>query len=229
MVQSRSWFLLALATLLLSTACVTQGTYRELESALEAKSTEAARLDAERAELISQLEAVRAERDVVSRNLSAAKEKVDSLESTYGALVNELRSEVASGQIKVRQVAEGIQVDLTQEILFPSGGWELDQSGREVIERVASSIGEQGAAIIVEGHTDNVQLGAGLKRRFPSNWELSGARAASVVRILVDAGVPPERLRAVGRGPFAPIADNETAEGRRSNRRIQIQLRPVVN
>jgi len=233
MPQSKNFILRALAALLLTTlvttGCVTKGTYRDLESTLDAKEKEAARLAAERNDLMTELEAVRAERDVIGRGLSEAKAKVNSLEATYGSLVNELRSEVESGQIKVRQVAEGIQVDLAQEILFPSGGWELDQAGREVIERVASRIRDEGAGILVEGHTDNVQLSAGLKRRFPTNWELAAARAAGVVRILADAGVSPERLQAISRGPFVPIADNETAEGRRMNRRIQILLRPVVN
>lgn len=233
MPKSKKLMLRALAALLLttlvSTGCVTKGTYQDLESTLDAKAKEAARLAAEKNDLKTELQAVRAERDAIDRGLSEANEKVNSLESTYGSLVNELRSEVESGQIKVRQVAEGIQVDLSQEILFPSGGWEIDQAGRAVIERVAARIRDEGAGILVEGHTDNVQLSAGLKRRFPSNWELAGARAASVVRILSDAGVAPERLRAISRGPFAPIGDNETAEGRRMNRRIQILLRPVVN
>lgn len=225
-----------LATTFVTAGCVTKGTYQELESTLDAQAKEAARLAAEKNELMTELESVRAERDMIGQGLSEAEQKVaeaqrkvNSLESTYGSLVNELRNEVESGQIKVRQVAEGIQVDLAQEILFPSGGWELDKAGREVIERVASRIRDQGAGILVEGHTDNVQLSAGLKRRFPSNWELAGARAASVVRILADAGVAPDRLRAISRGPFVPIGDNETAEGRRMNRRIQILLRPVVN
>ncbi len=226
----KRFILCALAALLVTTpGCVTKGSYQDLESTLDAKAKEAARLAAEKNELMTELEIVRAERDVIGRGLSEAEEKVNSLESTYGSLVNELRSEVESGQIRVRQVSDGIQVDLAQEILFPSGGWELDQSGRAVIERVASRIRDQGAGILVEGHTDNVQLSAGLKRRFPSNWELAGARAASVVRILADAGVSPERLRAISRGPFVPIGDNETAEGRRMNRRIQILLKPVVN
>ncbi|HEX9815165.1 MAG TPA: OmpA family protein, partial [Myxococcota bacterium] len=74
--------------------------------------------------------------------------------------------------------------------------------------------------IAVEGHTDDVPVA----RRYPSNWELAAARASSVVRLMVELGVGPERFKVVSRGEFAPIASNETAEGRAKNRRIEIQL-----
>jgi chemotaxis protein MotB len=217
-----------LGVALMAMGCVTKGSYETLQSELDRNRLEAERLMAENADLNAQLEATQVERDVMVANLSLAEEKVNSLEGTYGALVDELRSEVASGQIKVRQVANGIQVELAQEILFPSGGSELAASGRSVIERVGGQIRTQQSRILVEGHSDNVKISSSLQKRFPSNWELAGARAASVVRILSEAGVDPTRLQAVSRGPFAPIASNDTAEGRAQNRRIEILLRPEV-
>jgi chemotaxis protein MotB len=79
--------------------------------------------------------------------------------------------------------------------------------------------------ILVEGHTDNIPLSAALKKRFPSNWELSTARAAAVVRIFQEqAGIAPERLSATGYSFYRPVAPNSTEEGRHQNRRIEIIL-----
>jgi chemotaxis protein MotB len=77
----------------------------------------------------------------------------------------------------------------------------------------------------VEGHTDDVPVA----RRYPSNWELAAARASSVVRLMIELGVEPDRLKAVSRAEFAPVASNETDEGRAKNRRIEIQLDAPTN
>ena len=82
--------------------------------------------------------------------------------------------------------------------------------------------------ILVEGHTDNVQIGAALFDRFPTNWELSAARATAVVRFLQEKGeIEPERLTASGFSYYKPVASNESEEGRKQNRRIEIMLMPV--
>ena len=82
--------------------------------------------------------------------------------------------------------------------------------------------------IAVLGYTDDVPIGASLTARYPSNWELAGARAASVVRVMEGAGVDPERLVAVSFGANDPVASNETPDGRAQNRRIDIRLRPII-
>jgi chemotaxis protein MotB len=76
----------------------------------------------------------------------------------------------------------------------------------------------------VVGHTDNVPITGGLQKVFASNWELSAARATTVVRFLQEAGIAPERLIATGRAEYAPVAPNDTPEGRQKNRRIEITL-----
>jgi chemotaxis protein MotB len=81
--------------------------------------------------------------------------------------------------------------------------------------------------IEVHGHTDSIPTQGALAERYPSNWELAAARASSVVRILVEGGVPAERLVAVSHGASLPVAPNDTPEGRARNRRIEIQLRPL--
>ncbi|MFB3117919.1 MAG: flagellar motor protein MotB, partial [Myxococcota bacterium] len=101
----------------------------------------------------------------------------------------------------------------------------LNSSGTAVLRKVGRRLLELPHTIAVEGHTDDVPVA----RRFPSNWELAAARASSVVRLLIDLGVEPERLKAVSRAEFAPIASNDSAEGRAKNRRIEIQLDAPVN
>ncbi len=94
-----------------------------------------------------------------------------------------------------------------------------------MLRKVGHRLLELPHTIAVEGHTDDVPVA----RRFPSNWELAAARASSVVRLLIDLGVEPKRLTAVSRAEFAPIASNDSAEGRAKNRRIEIQLDAPVD
>ncbi len=82
--------------------------------------------------------------------------------------------------------------------------------------------------IVVIGHTDNVPIGPGLAKRYPSNWELAGARASGVVRIMVAEGVPPEQLLAISMSDTRPLAANDSPEGRKRNRRIEVRIRPVI-
>jgi len=105
----------------------------------------------------------------------------------------------------------------------------IKPKGQEVILKLADSFRDnKDQNIGVEGHTDDVQIGAALLDRFPTNWELSAARATAVVRFLQEKGdIAPERLTASGFGFYRPVATNETPEGREQNRRIEIILVPV--
>jgi chemotaxis protein MotB len=115
------------------------------------------------------------------------------------------------------------------EVLFPSGSEIINPSGREELSKLASAILElQGEippeiqwVLRVDGHTDVRPMTSG---RFPSNWELSSARAISVVRYLIDRGVPPNRLVAAGFGEFQPLEAGDTEEIWARNRRIELKL-----
>jgi chemotaxis protein MotB len=150
------------------------------------------------------------------------------LKSTYDGLMSNLKNELASGQIEIRQLRDGLSVDVAQEILFASGSAKLDKSGREVLLRVSEQLKKTQYEIVVGGHTDNVKIGPGLIDHYPSNWELAAARASSVVRLFEGSGIDAKRLRAVSFGEFHPRDSNESREGRERNRRIEIRLRPVV-
>ena len=246
---------LGAALALVAGGCVTKGTYDRDIGALEEKNTALESrvrdlevsnrsLDEERVKLIDQNEDLRETRKSLTRDveqLSKTKDlltehlrkresevaELSQLKGTYTGLVSELESEVAAGQIQIEQLRDGIRLNLPQDILFPSGSATLDPRGEAVLRKVASKLHEHNHRIEVQGHTDNVPLSGALATRYGTNWELAAARAARVVRLLQEEKIPPERLSAISYGEFAPVASNDTAEGRARNRRIEIRLRPV--
>jgi chemotaxis protein MotB len=118
-----------------------------------------------------------------------------------------------------------LAVDLAEQIFFDSGRATLKAGGKDVLKKVGEALkGYENKIIRVVGHTDNVPVAKSLQSTFPTNWELSVARATNVVRFLQDVGIPPERMVPSGRGEYDPVASNDTAEGRQKNRRIEIML-----
>lgn len=157
-------------------------------------------------------------------------QEMERLKATHDDMVKTLQKEIEQGQIKVTQLADRLSLNIVDKILFPSGEDQITDAGREVLKRVGEVLKQtRDKTIRIEGHTDNVPTGKPLKQRFPTNWELSTARATNVVRFLQDeAGIDPSGLEAVGRGEHQPIASNKTAAGRSQNRRIEIVLVPRV-
>lgn len=192
-------------------------------------------LTTEREALASSVEELRATRDELQENLAVTSSQlakreaeVAQLRDTYDGLVEDLQSEVADGRVQIEQLRDGLNVKLTQAVLFPSGSAELRGEGATVLGKVANRLKELPHRIMVEGHTDSVPIRGGLAARYPSNWELAGARAARVVRLLAQEGIPRERLEAVALADTQPVASNETAAGRAENRRIEIRLEPAA-
>ena len=126
---------------------------------------------------------------------------------------------VKQGVISVRRTELWIEVEINSDILFDTGSASLDASAREVLNSLADVLVDVPNGIRVEGHTDNVPIATA---QFPSNWELSAARAASVVHLFADHGLSPERLAMVGYGEFRPREANDQAEGRNRNRRVMV-------
>jgi len=145
-------------------------------------------------------------------------------DAIYDQLVGRLQDMIDAGQLEVRVEDGRIVLVLPNDVLFESGSAELGDAGRATLTNVAaalSSLTDQ--RFQVEGHTDNVPIS---NDRFASNWELSTARAVSVVNLLIEQGVAPENLSAAGFGEFSPHSPNDTDENRAQNRRIKIVLLP---
>jgi chemotaxis protein MotB len=122
-------------------------------------------------------------------------------------------------QITVKKTAKGIEISIDARILFTSGDARLLPQALGVLEEVASALREQSGDVLVEGHTDSVPI---KNAKFESNWELSSARAGSVVRFFVDHGVAPRRLAAVGRADNFPLVIGDDAASLALNRRVTI-------
>jgi chemotaxis protein MotB len=148
--------------------------------------------------------------------------------SAHERLVAALRDEIEGKDIALREARQGLTLSIANRVLFPSGQAKLTPEGEQLVEKVAAALrGVGDRRILIEGHTDNVPIGPDLAWRFPSNWELSGARASEVVRHLTGRGIPGDRLLAAGRADTQPAASNATEAGRQQNRRIEIILLPA--
>lgn len=128
---------------------------------------------------------------------------------------------VKEGQVRVTQSPRGITVEINASVLFATGEAILQPASTEALTAVARVLAQVDNPIQVEGHTDNVPIRSPV---FPSNWELSSARAGSVVRLFTEQGVPPARLVAIGYADNRPLDTNATPEGRARNRRVNILI-----
>lgn len=127
--------------------------------------------------------------------------------------------------VALGQTQAGVRLTLADTILFPSGSAELSAAGRELVGELAGAVDFGGGLrAVIEGHTDNAPISGALSETYPTNWELSAARAIAVVRAMEAAGAPGESLEARALGEHDPVADNDTAEGRAANRRIAILI-----
>ena len=170
---------------------------------------------------------LKAEKKDLNAQLKAEKEAAKATRSLHDDLVADLKSELSAQQVKVDLMKSGIRVSMPGEVLFGSGSTSLTEVGREMLLKVGAKLRDSPYQTVVAGFTDNVPIGGVLAQQYPSNWELAGARAARVVRLLEASGVPSERLIAVSFGENQPVASNDDEEGRARNRRIEIRLRPL--
>ncbi len=225
-------FLIFLFLLLL--AAIGAGAYFYLEN--ENAQDSAKTLEEQNAELAFQVEHLEGRinqlnREFEERLAKASEEKeaeINKLAEEQDELVEELKDEIEKKEIEITQLADKLSVRLVDKVLFPSGEAEITAPGLKVLERVGNIIKTiEGKIIRVEGHTDNVPIHSRLKEDYPTNWELSTARATTVVRFLEETvGVKAGKLEAVGLSQFHPVASNKSSAGRSKNRRIEILLLP---
>ncbi len=201
---------------------------KELDNMLKAKSDTLSKNISELRQKIADLESDNAGLNGEIANLKKAKEEeVQKTSKTYEDLLEKMKSEISQGQVTISELKGKLTVNLVDAILFDSGKAEVKPEGLVVLQKVIDILKNvKDKAIRIEGHTDNVQIGGVLAKKYPTNWELSAARAINVTRYLQQQGIDPNSLAAIGYGEFKPVAANDSAEGKAKNRRIEIILVP---
>ncbi|MGB3051409.1 MAG: OmpA family protein [Polyangiales bacterium] len=234
--QKASWVLLLAVSLMLTAGCkkdelrAKDARIAELEASGQATGTSLEQCKKDKANLdklvkgytgeINAMEAALAE--AAAREARAAKRLAE-----YNSMLKQLKSMIDSGKLKVRIVRNKMVIELPEAVLFASGSAKLKPEGIRVLAELGPVLASiKGREFQVGGHTDNKPIRT---KRFPSNWELSGARSLDVGKLLAEYGVPANRLSAAAYGDTQPVADNDTPEGRALNRRIEIALQPNLD
>ena len=166
-------------------------------------------------ELSAELDQLRQQREREHQQLREAKDLLEQ----------RLRQEIASQQAKLEMTERGLVITLVAEVLFDSGKAAIRPEAQPVLQKVAQVIQQKVSDrdVGVEGHTDNEPI---KHSGWKSNWELSTARATSVIHFLQSAGLNPRQLSAIGYGEYRPVASNSSVDGRQQNRRVEIVVLP---
>ena len=149
----------------------------------------------------------------------SANEAAAAIQKMANEIEYAMQSLIKQDLITVRRSTFWLEVEINTSILYSSGNARLESDAVPVLEQLAKILAPFPNALHVEGFTDNVPISTLV---FPSNWELSAARAASVVTLFARAGIDPARMAAIGYGQYRPVADNHTEEGRTKNRRVVV-------
>ena len=213
-------------SLLFVLSCVSKSKYVELENQM---SKTQAQLIEENKGLAEQNALLKRDLEKERTTVAVQKKELSELDKQRQEIESNLKAQIANKDVRIQEIEGKLMVTFVDKILFDSGSVKIKPEGQEVILRLAESFKDrQDQMIVVQGHTDDVKIGGALLNRFPTNWELSAARATAVVRLLQDKGeIDPARLTASGFSYYKPVASNETEESRKQNRRIEIMLMPV--
>ena len=220
-------------------SCVSKSKYVELETSSNATQAQLEedkkglqaqidKLQGENKGLLESIEGLRLELKQEKMAVQQKEEKISEIDRTRQEIETSLKKQILQKDIKIEEFEGKLKVTFVDKILFDSGSVTIKQIGQEVLLRLADSFRDNEAQnLVIEGHTDDVQIGSVLQERFPTNWELSTARATAVVRFFQEKGdIEPERLTPCGFSFYRPVDSNETEEGRKQNRRIEIILVP---
>src|SRR5262245_3999803 len=227
------WLLAMLIVVLAVIGALYWWIYRPQEAAYRTAQQQATTSGQEALTLKSRVADLEAIRDELQRTSTDLQQKVQetekellTLRSTQDELLGELKQEIADKQVQVERIKDQLRVDMVDEVLFDSGEAKLKPAGVEVLKKVGAVLKKtSNRRIEVQGHTDNVPIRGVLAKTFATNWELSAARATNVARFLQEeAQVDPSLLSASAFSEYQPRATNDTEDGRRSNRRIEILL-----
>ncbi|MBI5315242.1 MAG: OmpA family protein [Nitrospirae bacterium] len=224
-----------LSTDLLSAQTVAANTQKKNEEdsrMLQAKANDLEqKLQAEKA-TVTRLQqggdALAAEKERLEKERAAKEAEIERLTRTQQELSKSLQAEIERGDITIKQVRDRLTINMVEKVLFNSGQAQVKPAGLKILTQVSDVLKNvTDKQIRIEGHTDNVPIGVKIRDKFPTNWELSTARATNVVRFFIErGGVNRESLEAVGFADTRPVASNDMEEGRTENRRIEIVLYP---
>jgi chemotaxis protein MotB len=176
----------------------------------------------------SQIASLSMEAEAKEEQLKTKEKQLKSMEKAMEELSKQFERQIKEKEIQISALEDKLSIRLVDKILFSSGSADITPAGHRVLESLATELRNmEGFEIAVSGHTDNVPLGPKIKELYYDNLGLSVARAAAVSRVLREEGVNPENLSAVGHSMYRPVAGNDTQEGRRQNRRVEIILAPM--
>ncbi len=194
--------------LVLSTGCVKKSQYKSM---------------------VAERDALLAERDQLAEVVVEQDEQLAALEADYNRLTVIFEEQLANKELQLQRLVDGIEVAIPSDVMYESGSAtpKVGSDGVEYARQLSEFLKENAYFVSIVGHTDNRKPTRALEKKYPTNWDLAGARAAGAVNYFVSQGVEPTRLVASSRAEFDPIASNDTAEGRAQNRRIQIILRSL--
>jgi chemotaxis protein MotB len=237
--------MLALAAVLMSSACgyseeemqAKRDEIAELQKKLASSEERGAALEAHlkelgvsNAELNERLNIAGVEKGELTRaleELRAREKQAQARLAVFSEMVNKFKAMIDSGKLRVRVVRGRMVVELAENILFDSGKSDLKKEGQDALTEVGAVLSSiPNRDFQIAGHTDDIPIKSA---KFPSNWELSTARAVEVTRYLSTKGVDPSRLSAAGYAETQPVASNADPEGRKQNRRIEIVLMPNLD
>jgi len=194
----------------------------EVEAKQSEMKTQREKMLAERERLLKEQNELMAEL-VQVRKLKEAAEKRNA---EFKKIMSKLKNMIDAGKLSVVFRKGRMIVSLSSDILFPSGRTNLTDDGKDAIAELCETLKTlEGRSFLVVGHSDSSPIKT---KRFPSNWELSSQRAIEVTRLMVENGVKPEMLSAAGQAEFDPIAENDTAENKEKNRRVEIVFMPKI-
>jgi chemotaxis protein MotB len=231
-----SWVFLLAVSLMLTAGCK--------KDELAAKDARIAELEAQGGETGASLDQCKKDRENLNKLVKGYSGEINAMEAAlaeaaareaqaakrleeYNSMLKQLKSMIDSGKLKVRIVRNKMVIELPEAVLFASGSAKLKKEGIRVLAELGPVLASlKGREFQVGGHTDNKPIRT---KRFPSNWELAGARAIDVGELLIEYGVPGNRISAAAYADTQPVESNDTAEGRAKNRRIEIALQPNLD
>jgi chemotaxis protein MotB len=156
--------------------------------------------------------------------------QMKQMKTTYEELISGLKEQIQNKEVTIKDFKDSLSLNFVDRILFEFAKADLTPEGMKILEKVGEALKNiKGQKIRVTGHTDNVPIRRDYEYKFPSNWELSAARAASVVRYFQDnTGLDPGDMEAIGRSFYQPVASHDTEAGRAQNRRVEIFIAPQM-